>query len=212
LFVGRYLSHSWLPVSGPERFGTSAAVHHRPSLTLSEVVDKVVADGTLQQELLQSWSQPVDFQFGRILVSELPLGYFQKCMRAFASCPAAAAALRCYAEQVELPPPDDGNGAGDAGGDAGGDAAEPDGDAGALDGLGERLLEMSLQLYCRNRRNDYFMLHGVTACFTLLPLLPLLPAAEAAQAGRRMVAALIATFAAQQANSATKLLLPHPQP
>jgi hypothetical protein len=98
------------------------------------------------------------------------------------------------------------------GGDAGGDAAEPDGDADALDGLGERLLEMSLQLYCRSRRNDYFMLHGVTACFTLLPLLPLLPAAEAAQAGRRMVAALIATFAAQQANSATKLLLPHPQP
>ena len=82
----------------------------------------------------------------------------------------------------------------------------------AVDGgtarLGERLLEMSLQLFCRARANDYFLMHGVTACFTLLPLLPLLQPGDATRLGRRMVAALLATFAAQQANSPTRLLLP----
>ena len=135
---------------------------------LLECFEAVRTDGKLQQRLVEAWPA----------VSGLPTGYFQRCMHAFAAVDgsdataAAAAELRACAGRCNL----------------------PDEPAAA----GAALLDASLQLYVRSPGNDYFLLHGVTAAFNLGTLLPLLEPSAALRACRRMLLALLATFAAQR--------------
>ena len=135
---------------------------------LLECFEAVRRDDKLQQRLVAAWPA----------VSGLPTGYFQRCMHAFAAVDgsdataAAAAELRACADRCKL----------------------PDEPAAA----GAALLDLSLQLYVRSPGNDYFLLHGVTAAFNLGTLLPLLEPGVALRACRRMLLALLATFAAQR--------------
>jgi 20S proteasome subunit beta 1 len=133
-----------------------------------ESFEAVRREDGLQQRLVEAWPA----------VSSLPTGYFQRCMHAFAAVDGsdvtanAAAELRACADRCKLP--DDPEAAGAA------------------------LLDASLQLFVRSPGNDYFMLHGVTAAFNLGTLLPLLEPAVALRACRRMLLALLATYAAQR--------------
>ena len=192
-----YLSHSWLPVGGDgalfdAAFATTTAGANGGAAQSSwrGVVEQLHQERELSRLLMAEWAQ----------VEGLATGYFQRCMHAFAPfssnaatvSPAPAKALLRYGRIVEdllLLPSDDGK--------AGG-------------GYAAALLTMALEIFVCVRDCDYFLLHGVTAAFSLLPLLPLLSEDAARRACRRLLCGLLATYVAQGCPSL--LLLPLPRP
>lgn len=108
-------------------------------------------------------------------VELLRTGYFQKCMHAFAEPASQTKAtndLVQYARSVKLP--------------------ANSVDAAAL------LLRATLHVYVRTVGSDYFLLHGVTAAFSLVALQPLLAPQAAKAVCRRFLLGLLATYVAQR--------------
>ena len=167
-----YVAHSFLPVGGENEIFDSAAVGFGSDAQCIagglEVVAQIRADGELQRLLHSEWKS----------VQHLPTGFFQKCMHVFSArggaSPAAALRLLHYARQISLP------------------YAEP--------GVAARaLLFLGLQMFvCASSSSwDYFLLHGVTAAFSLLAVIPHLDAAGGRRACQRLLCGLLATFVAQ---------------
>lgn len=164
-----YLSHSWLPVGGGASDMCTDAAWSDGSAALLDVLDAIRDEGQLQQRLADAWPA----------VELLQTGYFQKCMHAFSTSsdeptPQTKAAndLVQYARSVYLPA----------------DATE----AAAL------LLRASLHIYVRTVSSDYFLLHGVTAAFSLVTVQPLLDPQVAKSVCRRFLLTLVATYVAQR--------------
>jgi hypothetical protein len=64
----------------------------------------------------------------------------------------------------------------------------------------EGVLEAALEIFCRATGPqvwDYFLLHAVTAAFSLLPICTQLPRSCVLRLGRRMVCGLLAAYVAQ---------------
>lgn len=164
-----YLSHSWLPVGGASANVCADATWSLGNIALLDVLAAVRCDGRLQQRLADAWPA----------VETLKTGYFQKAMHAFApvhdggaATANAATDLLQYARSVRLPV----------------DSTE----------AAAALLQASLCIYVCTVGNDYFLLHGVTAAFSLVSLQPLLEPHAATAVCRRFLLALLATFVAQR--------------
>ena len=163
-----YLSHSWLPVGGGDAKLCTDEAWGFGRTALLDAVNAIRDEGHLQQRLADAWSS----------VEPLRTGYFQKAMHAFAAMDGstttadATADLVRYARSVHLPM----------------DAAE----------AAELLLQASLHIYVRTVGNDYFLLHGVTAAFSLVTLQPLLTPHAARASCRRFLLALLAAYVAQR--------------
>lgn len=163
-----YLVHSWLPVGGADSDLCTDASWGVGTVDLLDALAAIRIEGRLQQRLADSWPA----------VEKLKTGYFQKAMHAFAAHHEFAAnadvttELVLCARSVHLPV----------------DTTE----AAAL------LLRTSLNIYVRTVGSDYFLLHCVTAAFSLVAVQPLLAPHAAAAACRRFVLALLATYVAQR--------------
>ena len=140
-------------------------------LNVLEAAAAIRSEGVLQTMLLQAWPS----------VEKLPTGYFQRCMHVFAAFGGspetreATDELRRYARRVALPD-------------------EPR-EAAAV------LLDAALHVFVRSVGCDYFLLHGVTAAFSLVSLLdacPMLEGEAASRACQRMLLGLLAAYVAQR--------------